>query len=169
MSRPGATLVVMAAFLLLAFIAVPIAELAVIVAVAHQIGLLWTLVTLFAFSIVGSVLAKQQGLEVWRRVRLSLARGEIPSSEVVDGFLVLLAGALLLTPGFVTDAAGVVLLVPPARTGVRRLARGQFRRFVDRRVRGTSYQTGRARRARVVRSRGEGRPRSGGPGPPDQP
>src|SRR5919197_5510725 len=132
----------MAALLLLAFIAVPVAELAVIVAVAHHIGLLWTLATLFGFSILGSVLAKEQGLEMWRRVRVSLARGDIPSSEVVDGFLILLAGALLLTPGFITDAVGVLLLIPPARAGIRRLARVAFRRFVDRRVWGRSLETG---------------------------
>ena len=145
------TLEAMVPILLLAFILVPIAELAVIVAVAQQIGLLWTLAMLFGFSIVGSVLAKQQGLEVWRRVHAALARGEMPSTEVVDGFLVLLAGALLLSPGFLTDVVGVVLLIPPARSGIRRLARRQFSRFVDRRIWGISPSRGRARRARVVR------------------
>src|SRR5437016_1423392 len=80
LSRSAATLVGMGLFLFLAFIVVPVAELAVIVAVAHQIGLLWTLITLFGFSILGSVLAKRQGLEVWRRVRSTLAEGEMPSS-----------------------------------------------------------------------------------------
>jgi UPF0716 protein FxsA len=158
----------MALFLLLAFIVVPIAELAVIIAVAHSIGLLWTLTMLFGFSIAGSVLAKRQGLEVWRRVRATLARGEMPSTEVVDGFLVLLAGALLLTPGFLTDAAGVVLLVPPARAGIRRLSRRQFGRFVDRRVWGTYPEKGRARRARVVRVSST-RPPKPGVWPPEGP
>ena len=159
----------MAALLLLAFIAVPVAELAVIVAVAHHIGLLWTLATLFGFSILGSVLAKEQGLEMWRRVRVSLARGDIPSSEVVDGFLILLAGALLLTPGFITDAVGVLLLIPPARAGIRRLARVAFRRFVDRRVWGRSRETGRARRARVVRVAGRRSSSERGAWPPEGP
>jgi UPF0716 protein FxsA len=154
--------------LFLAFVIVPVAELAVIVAVAHQITLLWTLVLLFGFSILGSILAKRQGLEVWRRVRATLGRGEIPSSEVVDGFLVLLAGALLLTPGFLTDAAGVVLLVPPARAGIRRLTRAQFRRFVDRRVWGRTSETGGTRRARVVRVASR-KPRDRGAWPPEGP
>ena len=168
MSRPGATLVIVVVFLLLAFIAVPIAELAVIVAVAHHIGLWWTLGSLLGFSILGSVLAKQQGLEVWRRVRVSLARGDMPSSEVVDGFLILLAGALLLTPGFLTDAVGVVLLIPPARAGIRRLARVQFRRFVDRRIWGRSSETDGARRARVVRVAGRRSSPERGSWPPER-
>lgn len=159
----------MVLFLLLAFIVVPIAELAVIVAVAQRIGLLWTLAMLFGFSIAGSVLAKQQGLEVWRRVRATLARGEMPSTEVVDGFLILLAGALLLSPGFLTDVVGVALLVPPARAGIRRVARRQFRGFVDRRVWGTSSERAGARRARVVRVASRRQPPEPGAWPPEGP
>lgn len=167
----------MGALLFVAFVVVPVAELAVIVAVAHQIGLAWTLLTLFGFSIAGSVLAKRQGLDVWRRVRESLARGEMPSSQVVDGFLVLLAGALLLTPGFLTDAAGVVLLIPPARAAIRGLSRRWFRRFVDRRlwgrtaesfVRGGASERGGARRARVVRVVSRRAAPKGDVPPPDQ-
>jgi UPF0716 protein FxsA len=158
----------MVLILLLAFIAVPIAELAVIVAVAHEIGLLWTLAMLFGFSIAGSVLAKQQGLEVWGRVRATLARGEMPSTELVDGFLVLLAGALLLSPGFLTDVVGVVLLVPPARAGIRRFATWQFGRFVERRIWGTSRDKGGAHRARVVRVSST-RPPEPGVRPPEGP
>jgi UPF0716 protein FxsA len=147
----GSTLEDMGVFLFLAFIVLPIAELAVIVVFARNIGLLWTLVMLFGFSIAGSILAKQQGLDVWRRMRATLARGEMPSSEVVDGFLILLAGALLLTPGFLTDAVGVVLLVPPARAAVRRIARRVFGRYVDHRVFGPPAGQQGARQARVVR------------------
>lgn len=154
----------MGAFLLLAFIVVPIAELAVIVAVAENIGLVWTLTLLFAFSITGSVLAKRQGLEVWRRVRTMLARGEMPSSEVVDGFLVLLAGALLLTPGFLTDVVGVVLLVPPARAAIRAFSRRLFARYVDRRVFG-----GGPRRVRVIRVASRRRSPESDVRPPDAP
>ena len=167
----------MGAFLFLAFVVVPVAELAVIVAVAHQIGLAWTLITLFGFSIAGSVLAKRQGLDVWRRVRGSLAKGEMPSSEVIDGFLILLAGALLLTPGFLADVAGVVLLIPPARIGIRRLSRRELHRFVDRRIwgrgferaagAGTSQRDG-ARRARVVRVVSRRSAAEGEFHPPDQ-
>jgi UPF0716 protein FxsA len=140
--------------LFLLFIVVPIAELAVIVSVAREIGVLYTLAALFGFSIAGSILAKRQGLGVWYRMRTMLARGQMPSTEVVDGALILLGGALLLTPGFLTDILGISLLLPPVRAGIRRLARRQLRNMIDRHVwvggaRGGG--SGGTRRARVVR------------------
>jgi UPF0716 protein FxsA len=156
------------AFLLLAFIVVPIAELAVIVAASHAIGLGWTLLLLFGFSFAGSVLAKRQGLEVWRRVRSTLEGGQMPSSEVVDGFLVLLAGALLLSPGFLTDVVGVALLLPPVRAVIRRAATRRFVGYVDRRVWGDAPRgRGGPRRARVVNVASREQPSETGVFPPE--
>ena len=121
----------MGLILLILFIAVPIAELWVIVQVADGIGVLWTLLLLFSVSIAGAWLLKQQGLATWRRVRETMARGDIPTKEMSDGALILLGGALLLTPGFITDAVGLVLLLPPTRTALK----GGFRRFLARRAR----------------------------------
>lgn len=158
----------MGAFLLVAFIVVPIAELAVIVATSQAIGLGWTLLLLFGFSIAGSVLAKRQGLEVWRRVRATLERGQMPSSELVDGFLVLLAGALLLSPGFLTDVVGVALLLPPVRAGIRRAATRRFVGYVEGRVRGTVPPRGRGpRRVRVVKVDSRAQPTERGVLPPE--
>ena len=115
----------MVALLLLLLIAVPIAELYVIVQVAQFIGVIPTLVVLVVVSILGAWLLKREGAAAWRRVREALARGEMPATEVADGALVVLGGALLLTPGFITDAAGLLLLTPPVRialrSGIRRL------------------------------------------------
>jgi UPF0716 protein FxsA len=112
----------MVPILVLAFIVVPLAELAVIIAVGHAIGLLPTLLLLLAVSVAGAWLAKRQGLAAWRRFQLALAEGRMPTQEVADGAMILLAGALLLTPGFLTDVAGVVLLLPPTRAAIQRLA-----------------------------------------------
>ncbi|MEX0790867.1 MAG: FxsA family protein, partial [Actinomycetota bacterium] len=71
-------------------------------------------------SIAGGILAKREGLAVWTRFRATLARGEVPSTELIDGVLVLFGAALLLTPGFLTDVLGLVLLVPVSRAAVRR-------------------------------------------------
>ena len=73
------------------------------------------LVLLFAVSIFGAALAKRVGIEVWRRFRATLAAGDIPSGEVFDGALVLIAAAILLVPGFITDVIGLLLLVPFVR------------------------------------------------------
>lgn len=101
--------------LLIAFLVVPIVELAVIGAVSARLGIGWTLLLLLADSVAGAVLVRHEGRRAWRRFRSALAEGRWPGDEVVQGALVLVGGALLLTPGFVTDAVGVVLVVPPTR------------------------------------------------------
>jgi UPF0716 protein FxsA len=107
--------------LILLFIAVPIIELAVILQVGDLIGFWPTLALLIADSILGSVLMRSQGRAAWRRFNEALAAGRPPAREVLDGVLVIFGGALLLTPGFVTDIAGLLLLVPPTRAVMRRL------------------------------------------------
>lgn len=112
----------MAVALFILFIVVPIAELAVIIAVGDAIGVLPTILLLIGSGILGAALAKREGVSVWRRFKDALSRGKVPSDEIVDGFLVLLGAALLLTPGFITDALGLVLLFPPTRKGFKRVA-----------------------------------------------
>lgn len=109
----------MALLLLLLFVVMPIAELAVIVLVAQSIGVLNTLGVVILVSVVGAWLAKREGLGMIGRVRASLDRGELPSREVADGFLILFAGALMLAPGFITDVLALLLLFPPTRAVVR--------------------------------------------------
>ncbi len=115
-------------------IGVPIAELYVIVQVAQGIGVLYTLALLFTVSVAGAWLLKQQGLATWRRLQTTLARGEMPTNEVSDGALILLGGALLLTPGFLTDAVGLVLLLPPTRAALKGATRKLFRGWAERKV-----------------------------------
>jgi UPF0716 protein FxsA len=103
------------------FLIVPLLEIAILIQVGQVIGVGWTIVLLIAMSIAGGVLAKREGLAVWTRFRAALNRGELPSKEIVDGVLVLFGAALLLTPGFLSDFLGLILLVPPTRAAVRRL------------------------------------------------
>jgi UPF0716 protein FxsA len=118
--------------LVLLFIAVPIAELAVIIWVGQQIGVLWTLVLLVADSILGSVLMRAQGRAAWRRFNAAVQAGRVPAREVIDGALVIFGGALLLTPGFISDLLGLTLLIPPTRGLVRvALVRRLERRMVE--------------------------------------
>ncbi|HEX2052175.1 MAG TPA: FxsA family protein [Actinomycetota bacterium] len=106
--------------LALLFIVVPILEIAVLIQVGQVIGVGPTILLLIGMSIAGGVLAKREGLAVWTRFRAAVGRGEIPSKEIVDGVLVLFGAALLLTPGFLTDILGMVLLIPVSRAAVRR-------------------------------------------------
>ena len=117
--------------LVLLFILVPIAELAILIQVGQQIGLLWTIAILIADSILGSLLMRSQGRAAWRRFNVALQSGRPPANEVLDGVLVIFGGALLLTPGFITDIVGLTFLLPPTRAVLRRLL---VRRFAHRMV-----------------------------------
>ena len=110
----------MFALLAILFLVVPIAELAVILFIGQQIGPWWTIALLIADSIFGSWLARREGIGAWRRFRTALDSGRVPTREIADGALILLAAALMLTPGFLTDIVGIVLLLPPTRAVVRR-------------------------------------------------
>jgi UPF0716 protein FxsA len=105
--------------LVLLFIAVPIAEHAVIIQVGQAIGVWWTIALLIADSLLGAWLMRHQGRTVWRRFNDTVQAGRVPAREVLDGTLVIFGGALLVAPGFITDILGLVLLVPPTRALVR--------------------------------------------------
>jgi UPF0716 protein FxsA len=103
------------------FIVVPIAELYVLLQIGQQIGALATIALLILASVLGASLMCAQGRATWLRFSTALAEGRMPGREAVDGALVLFGGALLLTPGFLTDILGLILLVPPTRALVRTL------------------------------------------------
>ena len=116
--------------LILVFIVVPIAELYVILKVGDAIGIGWTLLLLVADSLLGSALLRSQGRTVWRRFNATLSEGRMPHREVIDGVLVIFGGAFLITPGFITDIFGVLLLLPPSRAVIRRLVAARLGRRV---------------------------------------
>ena len=123
-----ATTLPIVVFLILLFIVLPIAELYVIIQVGEAIGVLPTIALLIADSFLGVALLRSQGRAAWRRFNEALAAGRVPAREVFDGAMIILGGAFLLTPGFITDVIGILLLLPPTRAG--------FRGFVSRMARG---------------------------------
>jgi UPF0716 protein FxsA len=150
-------------WLVLIFILVPIAELYVIIKVGGAIGVLPTLALLLADALLGSMLLRHQGRAAWIRFNRALAEGRLPHKEVFDGVLVVIGGTLLLTPGFLTDILGLILLIPPTRA----LVRGMSARWVRRRMAmgggATIFTFGTGPRPRP-------RPAPGGPGrPPRRP
>jgi UPF0716 protein FxsA len=108
--------------LLVLFVAVPIAELYVIIQVGQWIGVGPTIALLIADSIIGAMLLRAQGRSAWRRFNATVAEGRIPTREVLDGVCVIAGGLAMLAPGFITDAFGILLLLPPTRAVFRRLA-----------------------------------------------
>ena len=149
--------------IVLIFIIVPLAELYVIIQVGNAIGLIPTLFLLLLDALLGSMLLRHQGRAAWIQFNRALAENRLPHKEVFDGILVILGGALLLTPGFITDIFGLVLLIPPTRA----IVRGISSRIVRRRMAmgATFWTMGRA--GRPPRERAA--PGGPGPGPSEPP
>ncbi|HWI42440.1 MAG TPA: FxsA family protein [Nocardioides sp.] len=109
------------ALLFVAFIVVPILEILVLIQVGHVIGPWWTILLLVLDSLLGSWLIKREGRRAWAALREQLQTGRMPHRELADGALIVLGGALMLSPGFVTDVFGIVLILPVTRPVFRRL------------------------------------------------
>ena len=116
------------------FIVLPLAELYLIFKVGDAIGWQWAILILAADSVIGSLLLRSQGRAAWRRLNEALAAGRMPHREVQDGVLVVFGGAFLITPGFITDVIGLLMLLPPTRPLVRRLVMRALTRRVEKRV-----------------------------------
>ena len=129
--------------LVLLFVVVPIAEIYLLIQVGQAIGPWWTIALLIADSILGSMLLRAQGRAAWRRFGEAMQAGRVPAREVIDGALVLAGGVLLITPGFLSDVLGLLLLIPPTRAVVRAIV---ARRLAHRMI--ASVTTRREPRAR---------------------
>jgi UPF0716 protein FxsA len=110
------------------FLIVPIVELAVIIQVGQAIGALETIALLIAVSVLGGWLVKREGAGVLRRISTAVNAGRVPGRELADGALIIFAGALLITPGFLSDCLGIALLLPPVRAAVRPVLLGALAR-----------------------------------------
>lgn len=106
------------------FILVPLAEIYVLIQVGHVVGALWTVLLLIAVSVLGSYLIKREGGRAWRALQTSLQTHRMPTKELADGALILIGGTLLLTPGFLSDIAGLFFILPFTRPLARRMLTG---------------------------------------------
>ena len=122
--------------LALLFLVLPVAELYVIVQVAGQIGFWNTLGIMILVAVLGSWLIRHEGMKTWMRFNQQIADGQIPTREIADGVCLILAGALMVTPGFLTDVVGLLLIFPPTRALLRGfIVRRAQRRHAEGRVR----------------------------------
>ena len=105
----------------LAFLVVPILEIYVIIQVGQVIGAWWTVLLLIADSIFGSWLLRREGVRAWRALQVALTEGRMPARELADAALIVFGGTLMITPGFVTDAVGLLAILPFTRPIARRI------------------------------------------------
>lgn len=116
-------------FLFILFIAVPIVEMVVLIQVGQQIGALWTIALVLLTAFIGINLLRHQGLATLSRANWRMQSGQIPAQEMLEGILLAVGGALLLTPGFVTDSIGFLLLLPFTRQFFASRLMGRFKMF----------------------------------------
>ncbi len=122
--------------LFVVFTLVPLAELALLIYVGSRVGVWWTIGTVIAVGVAGTLLARTQGLAALRRVVAAVEAGRMPGDELLGAAVVLVGAVLLVTPGFLTDVAGLLCLVPPTRALiVRGLKRALRRRLAIRATR----------------------------------
>ena len=117
--------------LLLLFTLVPLAEIFLLLLIAEHTSALFTISLVVATGVVGAGLARWQGLSVWFRIHRRLSEGTMPGDELLEGVFILIAAAFLLTPGFLTDTLGFLLLIPPTRMLFVRAVRAWLRRRID--------------------------------------
>ncbi len=150
--------------LFLLFVLVGFAELWVLIEVGGVIGAPATLLAVVVISLLGAALVRREGFKAWVRFRRAVDEGRLPGNEVVDGALLLLAGALLVTPGFLTDGVGLLLAFAPTRSGLRRLLARRLRATTGMSQPGVGRQTGSSGEAidvEVVRVERDERPAPG--------
>lgn len=120
------TSIVMLRILIPIFILIPLIELALLIKVGIFIGTFNTILLVIFTGILGAFLARLEGMRVYRQFQESLARGEVPADKMIDGFLILIGGIVLLTPGILTDALGFFLLIPWGRMLVKKILKDKF-------------------------------------------
>ena len=129
--------------LLVLFVVVPAVELALLIEVGSRFGTLATLTLIVATGVVGAALARSQGLSALRRIQRDLAEERVPAGSLVDGAIILVAGALLMTPGILTDVFGFLCLLPGFRDLIKRVLWRRFESAVlEQRIRVSIYSDG---------------------------
>ena len=117
--------------LFLAFTLIPFSELYLLIKIGYYLGAFNTILVVIVTGLLGAYLAKLQGIKTMMRVRESLNRGELPAEEMLDALLIFVAGIVLITPGFITDLAGIGILVPKTRFWFKRWLRKKFNRWIS--------------------------------------
>ncbi len=117
--------------LLAVFIIIPLIELVILIKVGSYIGLWPTILIVVLTGIVGASLARYQGFIIVNKIRSDVSSGRVPARELIDGLLVLIGGIVLLTPGFLTDICGFILLIPLTRNLIKGIVRKHFERMAN--------------------------------------
>ena len=118
--------------LFLLFTIIPLIEVWVLIHVGQQIGAFNTIALIVLSGILGAWLARSQGFYIISKIQYELSQGQMPTESLTDGLIILAGAILLITPGFVTDTMGLILLIPQSRTFVKKIVTSQFKNYISR-------------------------------------
>ncbi|MFP4374468.1 MAG: FxsA family protein [Spirochaetaceae bacterium] len=114
------------------FTAIPIVELYILIKIGRLIGALSTIAIVLVTGVVGAGLARRQGVRVWYEIQMQMQQGVFPADRLIDGLLLVVAGAVLITPGVLTDILGFAILIPASRAPIRTWVKTRLSRMMDR-------------------------------------
>ena len=117
--------------LFLGFTLIPVLEIYLLIKIGHYLGAFNTVIVVIVTALLGASLARHEGIRTMIRLRESMNRGELPAEEMLDAVLIFIAGIVLLTPGFITDLAGIAILIPNTRSRLKRWMRGKFEEWIS--------------------------------------
>jgi UPF0716 protein FxsA len=117
--------------LFLAFTLIPVLEIYLLIKIGYYLGAFNTVIVVIVTALLGASLARHEGIRTMMRVRESMSRGELPAEEMLDAVLIFIAGIVLLTPGFITDLAGIAILMPNVRSILKRWMRTKFDQWIS--------------------------------------
>ena len=118
-------------YLVLLFTIVPVIELAILISVGRHIGLINTISIVLLTGVAGALLAKSQGLMILKKMQQDLNMGRMPADKMIDGVMILCGGLLLLTPGFITDFIGFMVLIPYTRHLIKKLLKDKIKKQIQ--------------------------------------
>lgn len=122
--------------LLIIFATVPLIELALLIKVGEFIGLIPTIIIVASTGIIGVTLAKRQGYQVITKIKRNIELGKLPADDLIGGVLILMGGAMLLTPGIITDITGFSLILPITREYFAKIAKNKIKKYIENNHRG---------------------------------
>lgn len=118
-------------FLFILFLTIPLIEIAILIEIGKIFGAAYTIILVIGTAALGAALLREQGLSTLAKVQMNMDQGNLPATELIEGLILLIAGALLLTPGFFTDIFGFLVLIPVLR---RRIAQTLLANFIQSRI-----------------------------------
>ena len=117
--------------LLLLFTTIPLVEIWLLLEISKRLGVLDTIALVIITGFTGAWLARSQGLQIFRTIQFELQQGKMPSDSLIEGLLLLIAGIVLITPGLITDCAGILLLIPPTRKYIMKYLKNRFQKHYN--------------------------------------